>query len=56
MADGGEAGGQNVDFSKNMEVTVQDLQHIITAPAKGLYKLPSTAYNVVFDGILIGEA
>ena len=35
--------------------TVKDLQNIITAPSKGLFMMPSDAYNEVFEGILIGE-
>ena len=38
------------------ETSVENLMCIITEPADGLFRLPSDAYNEVFDGILIGEA
>lgn len=38
------------------KTSVENLMCIITEPADGLFRLPSDAYNEVFDGILIGEA
>ena len=42
--------------SRNVDVTVDELEDIITAPNKGgPFYLPSVAYNEVFNGILVGE-
>ncbi|KAL9975475.1 hypothetical protein ACROYT_G012637 [Oculina patagonica] len=42
--------------SNSGKISVEDLNRIITKPAGGFFKMPSDAYNEVFDGIFLSEA
>ena len=50
------AGASSNDLNADHEITVNDLNEIITEPSGGMFMLPSDPYNEVFDGIFIGEA